>query len=156
VAKAVYTTKRGLTVGIARLGSRKDGRGSGGQEVHDGDTVTVDPLGNLGFRFLGVDAPEVSFTLPASNQGDGGSEPIDGTFVDIDDPRWGKRRTRGRGVIHFYDHPEHSGRVLARLSRISSGYCVPGRYYTRARFQVLSGSAKRYTFTLNLAAGCAA
>ena len=32
--------------------------------VHDGDTVALDPLGGLSVRFLGVDAPEVSFTLP--------------------------------------------------------------------------------------------
>lgn len=69
---------------------------------------------------------------------------------------WGKKRTRGRGVIHFFDHPEYSGRVLVRLSRIAKGYCVPGRYYTRARIRVLSGRADGNAFTLNLAAGCPA
>ena len=87
MAKAVFTTQRGLTVGIAQLGIRADGRGSVGQQVHDGDTVTVDPFGNLGFRFLGVDAPEVSFTLPAQSNGNG-SDSLNSTFVGIDDPRW--------------------------------------------------------------------
>lgn len=59
-------------------------------------------------------------------------------------------------MIHFFDHPEYSGRVLVRLSRIAKGYCVPGRYYTRARIRVLSGRADGNTFTLNLAAGCPA
>jgi hypothetical protein len=69
---------------------------------------------------------------------------------------WGKKRTRGRGVIHFYDHPEYSGRVLVRLNRIVKGYCAPGRYYTRARIRVLSGRVDGTAFTLNIAAGCPA
>jgi hypothetical protein len=69
---------------------------------------------------------------------------------------WGKKRTRGRGVIHFFDHPEYSGRVLVRLSRIAHGHCVPGRYYTRARIRVLSGRTDGDSFTLHLAAGCPA
>lgn len=88
MGRSIYSTRRGLTVGIAQLGLRKDGRGSVGQEVHDGDTVTVDPFGNLGFRFLGVDAPEVSFMLPAQSQENGDGEPLEATFVDLGDPRW--------------------------------------------------------------------
>jgi hypothetical protein len=69
---------------------------------------------------------------------------------------WGKKRARGRGEIHYYDHPEYTGRVVVTLSRIAKGYCVPGRYYTRARIRAVSGRSKGNDFTLNLAAGCPA
>jgi hypothetical protein len=88
MAKAVFKTRQGFTVGLAQLGLRKDGRGSVGQQMHDGDTAIVDPAGNLSVRFLGVDAPEVSFTLPeqalevADRRGD------EASFVHIDDRKW--------------------------------------------------------------------
>jgi len=86
--KAVYKTLRGFTVGIAQLGKHDDGPGTVGQEVHDGDTVTVDPAGNLGVRFLGIDAPEVSFTLPAEALEAEDRRAGEASFVQIDDPRW--------------------------------------------------------------------
>jgi endonuclease YncB( thermonuclease family) len=88
VAKAVYKTRQGLTVGIGQLGLRSDAHGSVGQEVHDGDTLNVDPIGNLGVRFLGVDAPEVSFTLPEQTGEAPDRRPGEATFVEIGDPRW--------------------------------------------------------------------
>lgn len=69
---------------------------------------------------------------------------------------WGKKRARGRGEIHYYDHPEYTGKVVVTLRRIAKGYCVPGRYYTRARIRAVSGLSKGNDFTLNLAAGCPA
>jgi endonuclease YncB( thermonuclease family) len=75
---AAIGQRNGLTVGIARLGQRAGGTGSVAQQVHDGDTVSVRPDGNLSVRFLGVDAPEVSFTLPAKPD----------RFIAIDDPAW--------------------------------------------------------------------
>jgi endonuclease YncB( thermonuclease family) len=77
VAKAVYTLPSGLKVGRAALGARGDLRGSVRQQTYDGDTVIVDPDGNLGLRFLGVDAPEVSFPLPGKT-----------AFVSITDEGW--------------------------------------------------------------------
>ena len=77
MAKAIFTLKSGLKVGRVALGAHGDVPGSVRQQTHDGDTVIVDPDGNLGVRFLGVDAPEVSFTLPGST-----------TFISIADPRW--------------------------------------------------------------------
>ncbi|MGH2585909.1 MAG: hypothetical protein ACRDJE_13430 [Dehalococcoidia bacterium] len=68
-----------LIVGHAGLGVHGDGIGSVRQEVHDGDTLNVRALGNFGVRFLGVDAPEISFTLP-------GGAP--NRFVGLADPRW--------------------------------------------------------------------
>jgi len=59
------TQKGVLTVGYVGLGIRGNATvGSILQEVHDGDTITVRALGNLSVRFLGVDAPEISLTLP--------------------------------------------------------------------------------------------
>jgi hypothetical protein len=78
MGKAVETLRSGLKVGHVALGAHGDVPGSVRQQTHDGDTVIVDPDGNLGVRFLGVDAPEVSFTLPGSST----------TFVSIADPRW--------------------------------------------------------------------
>jgi hypothetical protein len=68
MANAVEKTRSGLTVARALLGKRGHGRGSVAQQVHDGDTITVEALGNLGVRMLGIDTPEVSFTLPESDQ----------------------------------------------------------------------------------------
>ena len=77
MAKAVFTLRSGVKVGRAALGAHGDVPGSVRQQAHDGDTVIVDPDGNLGLRFLGVDAPEVSFTLPGSD-----------AFVSIANERW--------------------------------------------------------------------
>lgn len=68
MAKAIRTLESGLKVGFALLGRHGDGRGSPVQQVHDGDTIIVEAAGNLSVRFLGIDTPEVSFTLPESNR----------------------------------------------------------------------------------------
>lgn len=68
MSKAITTLDSGLTVGYALLGRHGEGRGSPIQQVHDGDTVIVEAAGNLSVRFLGIDTPEVSFTLPGSTQ----------------------------------------------------------------------------------------
>jgi hypothetical protein len=69
---------------------------------------------------------------------------------------WGKRRTRGRGVIQFFDHPEYAGRVIVGLSRLRRGGCLSGRFYTDAHVHVVSGRAKGNVFDLRLAASCPA
>jgi endonuclease YncB( thermonuclease family) len=87
MAKAV--SKLGvLTVGQGALGARGSGRGSVRQQVHDGDTVIIDPLGNLSVRFLGVDAPEESFSLPEEAVRAPDRRADDSAFVPIKDPRW--------------------------------------------------------------------
>jgi endonuclease YncB( thermonuclease family) len=77
MAKAISQTKDGLTFGIFGLGLHGAQPGSVAQQVHDGDTVSVRALGNLSIRFLGIDTPEVSFTLPGTS-----------TFGKIDSPAW--------------------------------------------------------------------
>jgi endonuclease YncB( thermonuclease family) len=78
VVKAIEQTRDGMVVGHARLGWFGQKRGSVAQQVYDGDTVTVEAEGNLGVRFLGIDAPEVAIPLPGT----------DLPFVKLSDPRW--------------------------------------------------------------------
>jgi hypothetical protein len=77
MAQAIEQLQSGLTVGHAQLGQHQGQQGTVDTQVHDGDTVEVVLPGNLGVRFLGVDAPEVSFTLPGSRH-----------FTPIGDPAW--------------------------------------------------------------------
>jgi endonuclease YncB( thermonuclease family) len=76
MAKAIEQIKS-LTVGHVGLGLRGNTSGSPHQQVHDGDTINVRALGNFDIRFLGIDAPEISFTLPGG-----------GTFISLSNPRW--------------------------------------------------------------------
>lgn len=66
-----------LTIGTAGFGLRDNKPGSPKQEVHDGDTIVVHTAGNLSVRFLAIDTPEVSFTLPNDKR-----------FRDIGSPEW--------------------------------------------------------------------
>ena len=70
MAKPITILASGMRVGLSMLGRHGDGRGSPIQlqQVHDGDTIVVEAAGNLSVRFLGVDTPEISFTLAGSNQ----------------------------------------------------------------------------------------
>jgi endonuclease YncB( thermonuclease family) len=77
MVQAIEQLRTGLRIGHATLGAFGQGVGSPKQQVHDGDTVTVEAKGNLGVRLLGVDAPEVSFTI----RGQEG-------FITLSDPRW--------------------------------------------------------------------
>lgn len=86
MAKAIEELRSGLRVGYAELGMHGDGQGSVGQMVHDGDTIAVKPagreeedeVGNFSVRFLGVDAPEVSFPLPDRPE----------VFLGLGNPAW--------------------------------------------------------------------
>ena len=87
MARAIRKTTEGFSIGFARLGRRGEGRGSPGQQIYDGDTANVEADGNLGVRLLGVDAPELAFTLPEA-----AAEAIDRRpgerFVSLSDERW--------------------------------------------------------------------
>jgi len=77
MSKAIEQLQNGLLVGHAGLGMHGAAVGTVRQVVHDGDTVNTRLIGNLGTRFLGVDAAEISFTLPGKS-----------SFTAISDPRW--------------------------------------------------------------------
>ena len=62
--KAIEQLRSGLLVGHAQTGDARYPAGDGEAGGARWDTVALDPLGGLSVRFLGVDAPEVSFTLP--------------------------------------------------------------------------------------------
>lgn len=65
-------------MGVAKLGQRRKRIGTVDELVHDGDTVTVTAAGDFGVRLLGIDTPEVSFTLPGA------------PFLKMTDDRWAK------------------------------------------------------------------
>ena len=69
--------KSKVTIGHAGLGLRGKSVLKPAGAVHDGDTIFTRALANISVRFLGVDTPEVAFTLP------GGKNPI-----PIADPKW--------------------------------------------------------------------
>jgi hypothetical protein len=70
-AAIVWADHRACAVGHARESAGHH------QQVHDGDTVVSLLEGNVGIRFLGVDAPEVSFTFPGRKG-----------FIRLTDPAW--------------------------------------------------------------------
>ena len=69
MTKAIEQLPSGLIIGHAALGLHGGKPGSVRQQVHDGDTIIVRAPGNFGVRFLGIDAPEISF-LNSMNSGD--------------------------------------------------------------------------------------
>jgi hypothetical protein len=77
MAKAIEQLNSGLTVGHVGLGYHGNVIGSVRQQVHDGDTISVRAIGDFGIRFLGVDAPEISFTLPGSS-----------AFTSLESDKW--------------------------------------------------------------------
>ena len=75
--KAIITDSvKHRTTGFARPAVVDTSPGTPAQTVHDGDTVNVQLDGNLGLRLLGIDTPEISFSLPS------------GQFAGLEDPRW--------------------------------------------------------------------
>jgi endonuclease YncB( thermonuclease family) len=66
-----------ITMGHFKFGMRNNAHGTPKQEVHDGDTVGQSTALNFSTRFLGIDTPEVSFTIRTTN-----------TFVPIGNAKW--------------------------------------------------------------------
>ena len=56
-------TNGAIKKGHFKLGLWGQGRGTPAQVVHDGDTVGLNTALNFSSRFLGIDAPEISFTI---------------------------------------------------------------------------------------------
>ena len=72
-----FNDRTNLTSGIARLGQRMGRQGTVAEQAHDGDTVIVSAVGDIGVRLLGIDTAEVSFQFPGTTN-----------FVQIEDARW--------------------------------------------------------------------
>jgi endonuclease YncB( thermonuclease family) len=70
----------GLNVGHFGPGMHGERPGTPKEIVHDGDTIKVKALGNFSVRFLGIDTPEISFTLPGDKK----------HFPEIADLKWEK------------------------------------------------------------------
>jgi endonuclease YncB( thermonuclease family) len=84
MAKAIEQPVPGITIGHALL-ARSNGTAQPVEKiVHDGDTINIAADGNFGVRMLGVDAPEVSFTLPRSPAFPDHPK----GFVKIEHPAW--------------------------------------------------------------------
>lgn len=65
MAKAIRVdTVNNRTTGLATSALYRGKPATVAQQVHDGDTINVLPKGNVGVRLLGIDTPEVSFSLP--------------------------------------------------------------------------------------------
>jgi endonuclease YncB( thermonuclease family) len=82
MADAKKPTKALETNGIVKKGHFKLGmwgakRGSPAQVVHDGDTVGLNTALDFSSRFLGIDAPEISFTIRTKD-----------IFVGIGNAKW--------------------------------------------------------------------
>jgi len=89
MARAIRVNDRtNVTSGIAALGLRNRRQGTVAEQVHDGDTIIVRPIGDVGVRFLGIDTPEISFRMPGNNQ-----------FLALSDQRWNR----------FLDNPFAAG-----------------------------------------------
>lgn len=71
-------SKNNRTTGFAKPGLYDSKPGSPQQQVHDGDTLSVQLDGNAGVRLLGIDTPEISFTFPGTES----------NFVSLEDARW--------------------------------------------------------------------
>jgi hypothetical protein len=132
MAKAVEQTRSGHTIAHAGLGLHPNGKRMSVREaVHDGDTVNVDPDGNVSVRLLGVDAPEVSFTLP-------GRPP--NTFISIDSSEWTTFLTDpfAAGLPEF--NPPLPAPLMADLQNRLGPTCAPNHArHARSSTRTLEG-----------------
>lgn len=118
--KSLWVTPAGFKLGQSGIGKNGVGTGTIKQTVHDGDTVNVLLLKNLGVRFLGIDTPEISFQLPGE-QG----------FTAISNAKWDTLFTSGawkaglpvgNALLHYLQHPARIGNganVAANHSKLA-------------------------------------
>lgn len=62
-SQAIFSFKTSVG-GFATFPLRGNRTATVKEAVHDGDTVSIQPAGNLSIRLLGVDTPEISFQFP--------------------------------------------------------------------------------------------
>src|SRR5262245_58165704 len=103
--------------GQFQFGMRGAAHGSAGQEVHDGDTVGLSTGLNFSSRFLGVDAPEVSFPIRTKD-----------TFVPIGDAKWKSFWTSGA----WKNMPLAPALLNQLIARIGDGKAVAANHSSLA------------------------
>ena len=109
--QAIFSA-RGLKRGFANFPLRGFGRASVREAVHDGDTVSVQPDGNLSTRFLGIDTCEMSYIFP-----------------QIDDPNAGRWVSIRKFVTYLSDpfsdqYPDSVG-LRSKLGEGLVGHLTP-------------------------------
>ena len=112
MGKAIEQLKSGLIVGHAGLGFRGGVIGSVRQQVHDGDTINVRALGNFGVRFLGVDAPEISFKLPGGEGFTGLSDTKWEKYLSEPFKNWPRQSRLDKDLINYLKHKIKPGVAL--------------------------------------------
>jgi endonuclease YncB( thermonuclease family) len=104
--------------GHFKLGMWGDARGTPAQVVHDGDTVGLNTALNFSSRFLGIDAPEISFTIRTKD-----------TFVSVGHDKWKAFWTSGE-----WQNLPISQALLDHLSaRIGDGEAVADNHAKHAK-----------------------
>lgn len=133
MAKTIKQLKSGLTVGHAALGFRGGVAGSVRQQVHDGDTINVRAIGNFGIRFLGVDAPEISFRLPGESR-----------FTGLSNSRWEEFLSDPFAQdLPLFNPPLAPGLLNYLQARVGPGTATNHRHYAEAAEDALEDEVLR-------------
>lgn len=133
MAKAIEQLRSGLTVGHAALGYRSGVAGSVRQQVHDGDTINVRAVGNFGIRFLGVDAPEISFQLPGEER-----------FTSLANERWETFLSDPFAAeLPEFDPPLDAGLRNFLQARVGPGTAVNHRQHAEAAEDALEDEVSK-------------
>jgi endonuclease YncB( thermonuclease family) len=125
---AIDVSGNGQRTGRMRLGARS-GTDLVEVNVHDGDTVGAQAVGNFGVRFLGVDTPEVSFQLPGRG------------FVSLTDPAWATYLKDPFAAEHG-SYPIDPELRAALLPRLGTGAAANHAGYAAAAREFLVGEIK--------------
>jgi hypothetical protein len=115
---SAFEVKKTLKWGLFQFGKRAGAIGGASNQVHDGDTVGLSTSLNFSSRFLGVDAPEVSFPIRTDGP----------PFVAIGDEKWKNFWTSGTWKDQLSDVPLKSHLE----ARIGNGADVASNHKTLA------------------------
>jgi hypothetical protein len=167
--KAIRTDSvNNRTTGIALPALRSGVPASVAQQVHDGDTLSVRPDGDVGVRLLGIDTPEVSFAFPGPTLRfvSLGDESWNRFLKDPFSEQWGKYETPLSEEMKSWIagkingspgtvHNEHADRATVELrDMISKDMEIMGQdisrfsYFLRFGFEVMDGYG-RFLCTIN-------
>ncbi len=135
MARAIYTVSD-LTAATAALGMWGKETGTVGQEVIDGDTINVQADGNLGVRFLGVDAPEKSSKLPDEFTNLTSPELSD-KFINLDSPKWEEFLTDPFAGLSEFKGEKYQGLVNFLKAHVGPGAALNHYQYAEAAHRAL-------------------